>query len=174
MPASPSWALQYVRIPDTRHEDWPVWLLRNNVRTRQALIEHPNLIPLVLARAPLGIGTSMLESSTHLLVEQGVPVDMVLPLMETMETVAVAIAMYADHVARGGDAHLEHHEHPTLLAGHRRRADLDERLCVETSTALIDGRAASRPAGLTAARSAQITKQCWVNRSGRALMRSAI
>ena len=131
-------ALQYVRTPDTRHEDWPQWLLRNNVRTRAALLEHPNLIPVVMARAPLGIGTSMLESSANLLVEQGVPVEMVLPLMETMEMAAVSSAMYGDRVARGGAAHLDHHDHPTLLAGHDRRADVDEQLFVETSVAIIE------------------------------------
>lgn len=65
-------ALQGVRTPDTRNEDWPNWLLRNNVRTRQALPDHPNLIPGVMARGPLGIGAGMLESSAQLLIEQGV------------------------------------------------------------------------------------------------------
>src|SRR5215210_1584401 len=51
-------ALQEVRTPDTRHENWPEWLARNTTRTREALMEHPHLIPVVLARAPLGIGTN--------------------------------------------------------------------------------------------------------------------
>jgi acyl dehydratase len=60
-------ALNYVRTPDTRNEDWPVWMLRNTRGVRDALLQHPHLIPVVLGRAPLGIGTAMLESSAALL-----------------------------------------------------------------------------------------------------------
>ena len=45
-------ALQYVRTPDTRHDDWPEWLARNTRNTRDALVQHPHLIPVVLGRAP--------------------------------------------------------------------------------------------------------------------------
>jgi AcrR family transcriptional regulator len=164
-------ALQYVRTPDTRDEHWPQWLLRNNIRTRQALLDHPNLIPVVMARAPLGIGTSMLESSAHLLVEQGVPVDLVLPLMEAMETVAVSSAMYAHRVGTGGP--LNHHDHPTLMAGHRCRGDADEQLFVETSLAVIEAvqrRIAARATG----GAGRFTEQCWVKRLRRDLMSAAI
>src|SRR3979409_2658132 len=41
-------ALQYVRTPDTRNEEWPAWLLRNTRNTRDALMHHPHMIPVVL------------------------------------------------------------------------------------------------------------------------------
>lgn len=121
-------ALQYVRTPDTRNEDWPDWLLRNNRRTRQALMEHPNLIPVVLGRAPLGIGTAMLESSASLLEEQGVPVDLILPLIETLEMLAIASAMYSRRTDSLGGAELTYHEHPTLLRATKRRDGAEEQL----------------------------------------------
>jgi TetR/AcrR family transcriptional regulator, tetracycline repressor protein len=121
-------ALQYVRTPDTRNEDWPVWLLRNTRRTRDALMQHPHLIPVVLGRAPLGIGTAMLESSAALLEEQGVPVDFILPLMETLEMLAIASAMYSRREDDLGGAKLTYHDHPTLLRASRYRDGAAETL----------------------------------------------
>jgi AcrR family transcriptional regulator len=121
-------ALQYVRTPDTRNEDWPVWLVRNTRRTRDALMQHPHLIPVVLARAPLGIGTAMLESSAALLEEQGVPVDLILPLMEQLEMLAIASALYSGSGEDLGGVELTYHEHPTLLRASRHRDGADEQL----------------------------------------------
>lgn len=121
-------ALQYVRTPDTRNENWPEWLARNTRSTRDALMEHPHLIPVVMGRAPLGIGTSMLESSAALLEEQGVPVEFVLPLMETLEMVAIAAAMYSRRQDDLGGAQLTYHEHPTLLRASENRDGAQEQL----------------------------------------------
>jgi TetR/AcrR family tetracycline transcriptional repressor len=108
-------ALQYVRTPDTRNEDWTVWMLRNTYSIRDALMKHPHLIPVMLSRAPLGIGTAMLESSAALLEEQGVPTEFILPLMETLEMLACASAMYSRRDDDLGGVTLTYHEHPTLL-----------------------------------------------------------
>jgi AcrR family transcriptional regulator len=121
-------ALQYVRTPDTRNEDWPEWLLRNTRNTRDALMQHPHMIPVVLGRAPLGIGTSMLESSAALLEEQGVPVEFILPLMETLEMLAIASAMYSRREDDLGGAKLTYHDHPTLLRASRNRDGAQEQL----------------------------------------------
>ena len=148
-------ALQYVRTPDTRNEDWPEWLLRNNRRTREALMEHPNLIPVVLGRAPLGIGTAMLESSASLLEEQGVPADLILPLMETLEMLAIASAMYSRRTDDLGGAVLTYHEHPTLLRASKRRAGTEDQLfedaCVSVIEAIQERIASTRPKRATRA-----------------------
>lgn len=130
-------ALQYVRTPDTRNEDWPVWLLRNTRRTRDALLQHPNLIPIVLGRAPLGIGTHMLETSAALLEEQGVPVEFILPLMETLEMLAIASAMYSRRVDDVGGAKLTHHDHPTLVRAVQNRESAQEQLFEDGCAAII-------------------------------------
>jgi TetR/AcrR family transcriptional regulator, tetracycline repressor protein len=130
-------ALQYVRTPDTRNEDWPEWLLRNNRRTRAALMEHPNLIPVVLGRAPLGIGTAMLESSASLLEEQGVPSDLILPLIETLEMLSIASAMYSRRSDSMGGAVLSYHEHPTLLRASKRRDGAEEQLFEDACVSVI-------------------------------------
>jgi TetR/AcrR family transcriptional regulator, tetracycline repressor protein len=130
-------ALQYVRTPDVRNENWPDWLLRNTRRTRQALLEHPHLIPVVLERAPLGIGTNMLESSAALLEEQGVPADFILPLMETLEMLAISSAMYSHRVDDLGGAHLTYHEHPTLLRAAKSRGGAPEKIFEDACAAVI-------------------------------------
>jgi TetR/AcrR family tetracycline transcriptional repressor len=130
-------ALQYVRTPDTRNENWPEWLARNTRSTRDALMKHPNLIPVVLGRAPLGIGTSMLESSAELLEEQGVPVELVLPLMETLEMVAIAAAMYSRRQDDLGGAQLTDHDHPTLSRASRNRNRAQEQLFEDACASVI-------------------------------------
>lgn len=142
-------ALQYVRTPDTRNEDWPEWLLRNTRRTREALLQHPHLTPVVLGRAPLGIGTHMLETSAALLEEQGVPSEFVLPLMETLEMLAIASAMYSRREDDLGGAKLTHHDHPTLLRAAQKRDNAQEQLFDDGCAAVISSvqaRIAARPA----------------------------
>ncbi len=130
-------ALQYVRTPDTRNEEWPQWLLRNTRRTRDALLEHPNLIPVVLEKAPLGLGTDMMESSAALLESQGVPVALILPLMETLELVAIASAMYSRRQDDLGGAQLTFHEHPTLLRASSKRGRAQEQLFEDACVSVI-------------------------------------
>jgi TetR/AcrR family tetracycline transcriptional repressor len=120
-------ALQFVRTPHTRNEDWPIWMLRNTRNTRDALMQHPHLIPVVLGRAPLGIGTPMLESSAALLEDQGVPVEFILPLMETLEMLAISSAMYFRREDDLGGATLTD-DHPTLLRASRYRDGAAEQL----------------------------------------------
>jgi TetR/AcrR family tetracycline transcriptional repressor len=120
-------AFDYVRTPNTRNEDWPVWMLRNTRGVRDALLQHPHLIPVVLEHAPLGIGTAMLESSAALLEEQGVPVELILPLMETLEMLAIASAMYFRRSDDLGGARLTD-DHVTLLRASRFRDGAAEEL----------------------------------------------
>jgi TetR/AcrR family tetracycline transcriptional repressor len=49
-------ALAEARAPRTRDEPWRAWVLRDARRLRQALRDHPDLVPVMLCRRPLGIG----------------------------------------------------------------------------------------------------------------------
>lgn len=86
-------ALADVATPRTEGESWRVWLPLNAHRTREALISHPELIPIMLRRAPLGIGLTEVESSVERLQAEGVPVSMVAPLMESLELLAISSAL---------------------------------------------------------------------------------
>lgn len=86
-------ALADVISPRSENDSWRVWLPLNTYRTRQALIAHPNLIPVMLRRGRLGIGAREVESSIKRLEEEGVPIEAVLPLMQSLEILAIVSAM---------------------------------------------------------------------------------
>ena len=86
-------ALADVTSPRSENESWRVWLPLNTYRTRQALVAHPNLIPVMLRRGRLGIGAREVESSIKHLEEEGVPIEAVLPLMQSLEILAIVSAM---------------------------------------------------------------------------------
>lgn len=86
-------ALADVAAPRTEGESWRVWLPLNAYRTRAALVAHPELIPIMLRRVPLGIGQSELEASVERLQAEGVPLPMIIPLMESLELLAISSAL---------------------------------------------------------------------------------
>jgi TetR/AcrR family tetracycline transcriptional repressor len=86
-------ALADVTSPRSENESWRVWLPMNTYRTRQALVAHPELIPVMLRRAPLGIGAKEVEASIKRLEEEGVPIEAVAPLMESLEILAIVSAL---------------------------------------------------------------------------------
>ncbi|GAA1518437.1 TetR/AcrR family transcriptional regulator [Nocardioides humi] len=86
-------ALADVAAPRTEGESWRVWLPLNAYRTREALVSHPELIPIMLRRAPLGIGSAEVEASVTRLQDEGVPLPMIVPLMESLELLAISSAL---------------------------------------------------------------------------------
>jgi AcrR family transcriptional regulator len=87
-------ALEEVRVPQGHEEPWEVWLLRNARRLRAAFRDHPDLVPVMLRREPLGIGTSQLEATFAMLVEEGVPIGAIAPMMEALELYAIGSALH--------------------------------------------------------------------------------
>jgi TetR/AcrR family transcriptional regulator, tetracycline repressor protein len=86
-------ALAGVTSPHTETDTWRVWLPMNAYRTRQALVAHPELIPVMLRRAGLGIGAQEVEASYERLEKEGAPLDMIAPLMELLELLAIVSAL---------------------------------------------------------------------------------
>jgi TetR/AcrR family tetracycline transcriptional repressor len=82
-------ALAEVLPPDTRDEAWQVWILRNAHRLHSALLKHPNLVPVILHRGPLGIGSEQMEESARLLQEEGVPIGYIHVLLRGLEIIAL-------------------------------------------------------------------------------------
>jgi TetR/AcrR family tetracycline transcriptional repressor len=97
-------ALADVTTPRSEHDSWRAWLPLNTRRTRQALIAHPGLIPVMLRRASLGIGAKEVEASIRRLEAEGVPIEAVVPLMESLELVAIVSALQ-EVGQRGGWEH---------------------------------------------------------------------
>ncbi|HEV7978468.1 helix-turn-helix domain-containing protein [Amycolatopsis sp.] len=86
-------ALAGVTSPHTESDNWRVWLPLNAYRTRQALVAHPELIPVMLRRASLGIGAHEVEASYERLEQEGVALDVIAPLMELLELLATVSAL---------------------------------------------------------------------------------
>ena len=86
-------ALADVTSPRSEHDSWRVWLPLNTYRTRQALVAHPALIPVLLRRVPLGIGAKEVEASIKRLEEEGVAIEAIAPLMESLELLAIVSAL---------------------------------------------------------------------------------
>src|SRR5487761_758258 len=86
-------ALADVTAPRSDSDSWRVWLPLNAYRTRQALIAHPELIPIMLRRVPLGIGSEEVEASVARLRAEGVELSVIAPLMESFELLAISSAL---------------------------------------------------------------------------------
>ncbi len=143
--------LSEVRTPEARDEDWHDWMARNAKRLRAALIQHPGLIPIIMNRGPLGIGTDMVESSATLLDKQGLPLGAIVPLLEALELFAISSAMQA---SRGDGLEdipdLNHHDHPTLARAAAARDIGSEEVfdaVVMRIIEAVEGMSTKKPAG---------------------------
>jgi len=87
-------ALEEVRTPQTHDEPWRVWILRNARRLRQAFREHPDLVPVMLRRQPLGIGDAQMDATIALLEEENVPLGAIVPMLEALELFAIGSALH--------------------------------------------------------------------------------
>ena len=91
-------ALEGVRTPSGASEDWREWLLKNFEAYRHALLAHPTLVPILARRHPLRIGLKEHDATASLLAVQGVPPGLVLPLLESLEAIALGSVMYSSAV----------------------------------------------------------------------------
>jgi TetR/AcrR family tetracycline transcriptional repressor len=98
-------ALEEVRTPQTHDEPWRVWILRNARRLRQAFREHPDLVPVMLRRQPLGIGAAQMDATVALLEEENVPTGAIAPMLEALELYAIGSAL---HESRGDAPDVDH------------------------------------------------------------------
>jgi AcrR family transcriptional regulator len=102
-------ALEDVRTPQTHDEPWRVWILRNARRLRQAFRHHPDLVPVMLRRQPLGIGAAQMDATVALLEEEGVPIGAIAPMLEALELYAIGSAL---HETRGDGASVGYDHDP--------------------------------------------------------------
>ena len=86
-------ALEDVRTPETRDEHWTVWIERNVERLRNALVTHPDLIPIMMRRELLGIGVAELDATAGLLEQEGVPLGAIAPILDYGEVLAIVCAL---------------------------------------------------------------------------------
>jgi len=109
-------ALEDVRVPEDEGLDWRDWLIRNADSYRRVLLEHPGLIPVLLKRHPLRLGMNVHEMSVAALERQGVPQGKLIPVVETLEQLALGMALYQSAIAREGPITDFYKSHPRLRA----------------------------------------------------------
>jgi TetR/AcrR family tetracycline transcriptional repressor len=86
-------ALEDVVAPRSESDNWRTWLPMNANRTRQALVTHPELIPLMLQRHKLGIGVREVGASVIHMEREGVPLETIAPLIHSLELLAILCAL---------------------------------------------------------------------------------
>jgi AcrR family transcriptional regulator len=86
-------ALAEVTAPRNESDSWRLWMPHNAYLLRRALIAHPELIPIMLRRVSLGIGRAEVEAAVIRLRAEGVPEGAIVPLMESLEMVAIVSAL---------------------------------------------------------------------------------
>lgn len=107
-------ALADVRTPQASNNDWHEWLVANARKYYQSLLAHPNLIPILMRRHPLRIGLSEHNSTAGLLAVQGVPIGAIMPLMDSLESIALGCAAYQSAVNADTGADNWQEAHPFL------------------------------------------------------------
>jgi TetR/AcrR family tetracycline transcriptional repressor len=131
-------ALADVRTPITTNADWRQWLAGIAVEYWKALRAHPNLIPVLMRRHPLRIGLAEHNASAGLLAVQGVPPGAIMPILESLESLALGLAACESAVATDAGDDTWHEQHPFLFHAHNIAAIARPRTIEVGAAALID------------------------------------
>jgi len=157
-------ALADIRSPETHDEPWQVWMLRNTHRLHAALLKHPNLVPVILQRGPLGVGAEQLEESAAFLEEEGVPIGYIHVLLRGLEIIALGSVLEETQGGEGDVPITLRDQYPLLYQSSIDRrltpAELFHALAVATirmvdEAIAKDGRTASRVAPAKRVRTAK-------------------
>ena len=81
-------ALSELRRPDDDTLDWIDWLMQVARSYRQALLAHPNLLPLILGRYNRRAGSAVYDYAARKLTEAGIPPAYQLTLLNALEAYA--------------------------------------------------------------------------------------
>lgn len=130
-------ALSEVRTPDEQDAHWREWFPENVLRTRRVLLKHPNLIPLMFDRRRLGIGERDQDSTVRRLLDEGVPLRAIMPLMVTFESYAIGSALHETQ-DRDERLHMRDAEFPDLARARRETGMIGEALLKLTIASIID------------------------------------
>lgn len=131
-------ALSDVRTPNSADTDWREWLLMNAVEYRKALQAHPNLIPVLMRRHPLRIGLKEHNATAGLLAVQGAPTEVIMPLLEVLEEMALGSASYQSAVDNDEHSESWRDNYPYLYHLSRKTSLLKDRIFELIACAAIE------------------------------------
>jgi TetR/AcrR family transcriptional regulator, tetracycline repressor protein len=116
-------ALEEVTAPrDGSNESWRTWVSSNASLTREALVAHPELIPLMLERDRLDIGARELGASVERMEADGVSIHAIAPILHTLELLAVLSAMQETSANIRAERRATKQDNPQVNAWHRAEA----------------------------------------------------
>lgn len=129
-------ALAQVRAPEVGEGPWREWLPNNAKRLRAALLAHPELIQVIVGKRSVGVGPKQLEVSAAHLISEGVPSAAVMPLIESLELIAIGSALHESQgVPSPDDGAVDSADYPVLAkALHDRGLTAEEMFDVVTSS----------------------------------------
>lgn len=140
-------ALEDARLLQGNDVDWREWFIDQARLYRRALMDHPALVTVILMQHPHRIALGFYDAAVQLLVDSGVPISAVLPLIESMESFTIGSVLYtsaanADSGDLGGSF--------KALRDARRQAAFhvdDDQLWEAVARAILDATLASRTHG---------------------------
>jgi TetR/AcrR family tetracycline transcriptional repressor len=96
-------ALSNWRSPgDELGDDYHRWLTDLNIRYRQGLLSHPNIVPVLLSRHPFEIGLDIMDGMViKRMLDAGVPRGAMMPILEAMEAFALGSVLYRTATQNG-------------------------------------------------------------------------
>jgi AcrR family transcriptional regulator len=107
-------AIHQIRGSGDPDRPWQEWLLDNVVKYRRALLVYPDLVPTLMRRHPLHIGTEEHEAAVQLMERQGCPVEVIMPLFDALESLACGSVLYTAAVDRDDRAQDWETEFPAM------------------------------------------------------------
>ena len=87
-------ALADLRPPDDESLPWIDWLLQMTLSYRDALLGHPNLLPLILGRHNRRAGSAVYDYAAMKLTGAGIPARYQLTLINSLEAYATGSVLY--------------------------------------------------------------------------------
>lgn len=82
--------------------DWRDWVASGARQLRDALLAHPHLAPVIVRRRSMGMARQRLDKVTGRLVDAGVPVEIVVPIFDSLERFVIGWAIRASNAVEPG------------------------------------------------------------------------
>ncbi|MFI7190223.1 TetR family transcriptional regulator [Nocardia nova] len=87
-------ALKEARLLDSPDASWREWFIDQARLYRQALLDHPALVTVILKQHPHRIALEFYDKAVRILVQSGVPRPAIIPLIESMESFTFGSVLY--------------------------------------------------------------------------------
>src|SRR5713101_1483829 len=81
-----------IPLPDERTEGWADFIARTAFNTREAILRHPNALPLMARFPARQVVPHTYEHFGNLLLKRGVPIDMISVILTALDTLVIGTA----------------------------------------------------------------------------------